>query len=281
MTVPVQSMDAVALMDHLGWDRAIFLGWSFGVNMAVEVAQRYPDRVAGLVAVAGVPGGTFHALLGRNPIPPDVRKRLGVLGAHGLESQSFGINTIVNNLNSLGHSAAAEVLQRGGFFGPLAGREDLVQLVRDYLSNDFAWFFRAVRIMAEHDRLDVAGLDLPAEVLVGLQDSMTDPRLVEQFGRNLPQADIMLLNVSHFVPIEAPEEVDAALARIVKRVALADQRAEAAGQPGQQPPHGPAGSGIERPSAGSGRDGTRAGRGAEPASPTPGAHPAALPSPPR
>jgi pimeloyl-ACP methyl ester carboxylesterase len=225
MTVPAQSLDAIGLMDHLGWDRTIFLGWSFGVNMAVEVARSHPERVAGLVAVAGVPGGTFHALLGRNPIPPEVRKRLGVLGAHGLESQSFGINTIVNNLTTMGYSAAAEVLQRGGFFGPLAKHEELTAVVESYLKNDFAWFFRSVRIMAEHDPLDVTGLELPAEVLVGLQDTFTDPRLVEQFGRDLPQADLMLLKASHFVPLEAPEEVNAALARVVKRVALADRLA--------------------------------------------------------
>jgi pimeloyl-ACP methyl ester carboxylesterase len=223
MTVEAQSMDAIALMDHLGWDRAIFLGWSFGVNMAVEVALRQPDRVLGLVLVAGVPGGTFHALLGRNPIPQGLRKRLGVTGARGLESQSFGLNTVVNNLNDLGYTAAAELLQRGGFFGPLAKRRDLVAVVRDYLQNDFSWFFRAVRIMAEHDRLDVTGLELPTEVLVGMQDRFTDPGLVEQMGRDLPNADLKLINVSHFLPLEAPEEVDTALARVARQVDVADQ----------------------------------------------------------
>jgi pimeloyl-ACP methyl ester carboxylesterase len=136
------------------------------------------------------------------------------------------LNTLASKLTELGLSAAAEILQRAGFFGPLATREGMVAALRFYVDHDYGWFFRAVRIMAEHDPLDVSDLRLPTEVLVAMQDIITDPRLVEQFGRDLPGADIMLLNVSHFLPLEAPEEVLAALTRMVKRVEPADRQAQ-------------------------------------------------------
>jgi 3-oxoadipate enol-lactonase len=239
ISLPVQSEDAVRLMDHLGWDRVIFLGWSFGVNMATEVAIKYPERISGLVAVAGVPGGTFHALLGDNPLPMIVRKQLGVAGTRVGESQAFGLNAIAGNLNTIGLATVAEIMQRGGMFGPLARKEDLIAAVRFYLGHDWAWFFRAVRIMAEHEPLDVSVLRLPAEVLVAMQDMITDPVMVEQFGRSLPGADVKLLQVSHFLPMEAPEEVLAALTRIVKRVELTDRLQSAAIEPEAGEEQGP------------------------------------------
>lgn len=41
--------DVVALLDHLGLATAVVGGYSFGAGVAVAVALRHPDRVAGLV----------------------------------------------------------------------------------------------------------------------------------------------------------------------------------------------------------------------------------------
>ena len=50
--------DALSVMDHFGLDRPVLMGWSMGVNTMFELAFRHPERVAGLFAVAGVPGDT-------------------------------------------------------------------------------------------------------------------------------------------------------------------------------------------------------------------------------
>jgi pimeloyl-ACP methyl ester carboxylesterase len=54
--------DAIAVMDAHGMERALVPAWSIGVNIAFELALRHPDRVAGVMAVAGVPGGTFATM---------------------------------------------------------------------------------------------------------------------------------------------------------------------------------------------------------------------------
>src|SRR3954471_5165077 len=73
--------DLLALMDHEGVDKALLVCWSLGVNIAFEFAERHPHRVAGLLAVAGVPGGTFHALGGLLGIPRRLRHPVGIRGA--------------------------------------------------------------------------------------------------------------------------------------------------------------------------------------------------------
>jgi pimeloyl-ACP methyl ester carboxylesterase len=49
--------DAVALLDHLGWDRARVLGISFGGMVAQELAVTHPERVERLVLLSTSPGG--------------------------------------------------------------------------------------------------------------------------------------------------------------------------------------------------------------------------------
>ena len=65
--------DLLAVMDSYGVDRAVVIGWSAGVNVAYEAAVRQPQRIAGVLAVGGVPGGTFEALL--HPLPGFLRPR--------------------------------------------------------------------------------------------------------------------------------------------------------------------------------------------------------------
>ncbi|MCP3937501.1 MAG: alpha/beta hydrolase [Actinomycetia bacterium] len=56
--------DAVAVLDHMGIDKAVFVGHSMGAFVVANVAERHPDRVERLVLVDGgvpfvvdLPGG--------------------------------------------------------------------------------------------------------------------------------------------------------------------------------------------------------------------------------
>ena len=49
--------DACALLDALGWPRVCVVGESFGAMTAMELAIRYPQRVAKLCLMAGSSGG--------------------------------------------------------------------------------------------------------------------------------------------------------------------------------------------------------------------------------
>lgn len=51
--------DAAALMDLVGWDRALVLGVSFGGSVAQELARRHPARIERLALACANPGGPF------------------------------------------------------------------------------------------------------------------------------------------------------------------------------------------------------------------------------
>lgn len=45
--------DLIALLDHLGIDKAVFIGHSTGAATAWEIAVRHPDRISKLVSMSG------------------------------------------------------------------------------------------------------------------------------------------------------------------------------------------------------------------------------------
>lgn len=70
--------DAVALLDHLGWDRAHVVGVSFGGMVAQHVAVRAPERVSRLVLCctsSGGAGGSSFPLHELADLPDDTRHR--------------------------------------------------------------------------------------------------------------------------------------------------------------------------------------------------------------
>ena len=70
--------DAVAVLDDAGVQACPVVGWSIGVNTAFELAVEHPERVTGLFAVAGVPGGTFASMGAPLQIPRWARRPLSI-----------------------------------------------------------------------------------------------------------------------------------------------------------------------------------------------------------
>jgi proline iminopeptidase len=52
-TVEQNVIDAIAVLDAIGVDRAVLTGHSWGVHLALQIAIAYPERVAGLVLIDG------------------------------------------------------------------------------------------------------------------------------------------------------------------------------------------------------------------------------------
>lgn len=83
--------DAIAVLDHIGWERAWLIGHSWGAHLAMHIAVIHPERVAGIVGVEtlgalGDGGGEALTanLVGR--LTPDERAQLDVLIADQADS---------------------------------------------------------------------------------------------------------------------------------------------------------------------------------------------------
>jgi pimeloyl-ACP methyl ester carboxylesterase len=73
MTISAMAADTLAVLDHLGIDRADLFGYSMGAGIASEIAVRHPDRVRKVVMVSvsfhknGLHPGLLDGLDGLQP----------------------------------------------------------------------------------------------------------------------------------------------------------------------------------------------------------------------
>jgi pimeloyl-ACP methyl ester carboxylesterase len=85
--------DAIAVLDHLGWERAWLIGHSWGAHLAMHIAVAHPERARGIIGIetlGAIPDGGAaalnEALVAR--LTPDERARLDDLLASQAEDDA-------------------------------------------------------------------------------------------------------------------------------------------------------------------------------------------------
>ncbi len=212
ITVETQASDAVAVMDALGIEKAVLVGWSMGVQLGFEIAHRVPERVAGLVQICGAPGRTMASTVlgaaGQTMIPPmmdtfrRVVERCGPLMARALAS-----------------SAAFRLAKLSGMVAPTLDEGLAAEIVRDYMGLDFHVYNATLADLGRHDMTPfLAGLRKPVLVVAGTRDAMTPVRVGQAMAARIPGAELQVIEGgSHYLPIEYPDALNRAVESFLAR----------------------------------------------------------------
>lgn len=207
--------DLVALMDAEGIERALLACWSIGVNIAFEMAERYPDRVAGLMAVAGVPGGTFGTMGAPLRIPRRLRRPVAVRAARLLRTLGGPLTPVANSIPV--NDKLAWLITHSGFMLPAAKPEVVTPMLEEFLKQDWRWYMKLAVAAAEHQPMDVSFVTCPTTLVAGKWDVLTSMDDVIDTAARIPQAQITVLPGSHFLTMEYPELVSTALSELARR----------------------------------------------------------------
>ncbi|HET7529401.1 MAG TPA: alpha/beta hydrolase [Mycobacteriales bacterium] len=210
--------DLLALLDHEGVDRALLACWSLGVNVGFEFARAHPDRVAGLMAVAGVPGGTFRAMFGPLGVPRRFRHDVGVAAARLGRRAGRPLSWLSQRIPLNG--VTARVINHSGFVLPRATPDRLVAALEEFRRHDFQWYFTLAIGAAEHAPMDLAFVDFPVTLVAGRYDVLTSMHDMVEAASALPHAELHLLPGSHFLPLEFPDELAQELRRLAERASV-------------------------------------------------------------
>jgi pimeloyl-ACP methyl ester carboxylesterase len=211
--------DLLALMDHEGIDRALIACWSLGVNVGFEFALAHPERVAGLLAVAGVPGGTFRAMFGPLGVPRRFRHDLGVAAAKlgrrlGPQLSWVSAHVPVNRFTS-------RAISHSGFVLPRATPERLMPAMEEFREHDFRWYFTLAVGAAEHAPMALSFVKAPVTLVAGRYDVLTSMHSMIDAAAQIPHAELHVLPGSHFLPLEYPVEITRELRLLAHRAGLA------------------------------------------------------------
>jgi 3-oxoadipate enol-lactonase len=210
--------DALALMDARGMDRALVAGWSIGVNVAFELAQRHPDRVAGLLAVAGVPGGTFATMGGPLRIPRRLRSPLATRTARMSRLAGPALTWLAPTVPV--NQRTAWLMSHSGFMLPGADPDLLVPMLDEFRRQDWRWYMSLAVAAAEHAPMDLAFVRCPVTLVAGRHDVLTSMHDVLAAAGRIPHAQVSVLPGSHFLPLEHSDLLHTALGELARRSSL-------------------------------------------------------------
>jgi pimeloyl-ACP methyl ester carboxylesterase len=179
--------DHVAVLDHLGIERAVWVGLSIGGMIGMRAALEHPERVGGLVIADSSAASE----------PGIARLRYRAMGAG---SKLFGIGTFMKPILKLmfgptTHREQPELLAEWGermkgvdldsilrMMGPLFGREEVLSRLGE--------------------------IRVPALVLAGEEDRAQPPARSREIADGLPNAELVLIpEAGHLSALEQPEVV--------------------------------------------------------------------------
>jgi pimeloyl-ACP methyl ester carboxylesterase len=197
-TVDDHVSDAIAVLDAASVHRCVVVAWSVGVDVGAALAMRHPDRVAGLLMVAGVPGALTR-------LPGLVRSPLVRTITQGLRLAGPMLDAVLSRLPAT--PATVWPLRHSGLMLPAADPFDTARVAQRFLKQHWGWFLGLALIAAAGPAQDLRLLRCPVTVLAGRHDAFIDVRQIAARLAGAPQARLRILPNSHFIPLEAPEIV--------------------------------------------------------------------------
>jgi len=157
--------DLIAVMDDRGIDRALLAGWSLGVTIAFEACRLHPDRVAGILSVAGVPGALVVAMGGPLPVPGPMRPWFATTVPRGLRMASPGLQLVSKGLPLVRPTAWA--IRHTGFVLPAARSELLLSALRELRHHDWRWYLTLALAAEAFDNDDLSSVRVPTTIVAG------------------------------------------------------------------------------------------------------------------
>lgn len=209
--------DGLSVMDHFGIDRAVLMGWSMGVNTMFELAHHHPERVAGLFAVAGVPGDTFATMLGPLHLPHPVARAVTVSLCHGLRLAGPAISQVTRRV-PVG-PRFVDALTRTGFMLRVPDPELAAVAIAEFLEVPVEWYAQLALGTSRHARVSLRGIRVPTAFVGASYDVLAGARDMASAAARIPGATYEELRGSHFIAMEQPDRVHRLLLDLLGRVA--------------------------------------------------------------
>lgn len=205
--------DLQATMDAAGFERALLLGWSLGVNVAFEFARARPDRVAGILGVGGLPGRSFRAF-GPPGVPGALRERAGrsaawLLRLVGPPAAALAAPT-VESARSLG----------ARHIPPLPDPAMSAEVARRFAAHEWTWYSELLLAAGDHPAIDTGFVSFPVTLVGGTLDVAAAAPDIGAVARSIPHARFVPLVGTHFLPLEQPDRVHQELVALAERAGL-------------------------------------------------------------
>lgn len=194
--------DLLRVLEVTGEQRAAVVGWSMGVQVALELYAKRPDLVSHLVLVNGTFGRPLHGV--------------------GVPFAKYFLPHAVDRARRM-HRAGNVVLQRAsrwpetgtwlkrlGVISKTLDPELFSEMVADFGSLDLELYFTMLGILGKHDAAHVVpSIRVPTLVITGTRDLFTPPHVAEKMAESVPGGELLIVpGATHYSACEYPELIN-------------------------------------------------------------------------
>ncbi len=215
LDVGAHAEDAIAVVDHYGFEPFVIASWSSGSRVALEIATRYPERVRALIVVCGGFGHPFRRLLRHLEIASLFPSIAGVAKHFGASLQA-PLRALTTRPELTG------MIRQTGFVGPTADTSLLVELLRGMAACDLKTLLATYEeVLGDAAPELVVTLEAPALLIAGEKDPFVPLSMVVEMHESMRHAQLEVYERgTHYVPIEYPDRVVDDARRFLKELEL-------------------------------------------------------------
>jgi pimeloyl-ACP methyl ester carboxylesterase len=213
LTLESLAKDLKLLLDELGIHDAVFLGHSMGVNVVLEFARLYPERVSGMLLSNGTANRPLDTLLNSNALIPGFRV---------LELLAEKSPKILKKIWTLqkGNPVVHRAIGMLGFNPHLTRKEDVALYVDQIAEMDPRVFLTLIR---NYDRYDGSSwlhtLKIPVRILAGEDDLIIPIAQQELLHQLIPGSEFeKIRHGSHCPQMDLPELVNSKIEEFLKKI---------------------------------------------------------------
>jgi 3-oxoadipate enol-lactonase len=198
--------DAATILQTEKIDKAVFFGWSMGVQVSLDLAAHYPERCIGLVLLNGTYGHVlstgFQPVFSVPFLPKRLHAALEWFQRHPNMSRYLATFTRLTEI-------PAAALMSFASTSNMDFRPVLHQYFDDVLGDSFRNFLRLFQELDAHSVYHkLPEIHAPALVISGALDPLTPAYQSREIARRMPDAKrLALWRSSHFSLLERPNVV--------------------------------------------------------------------------
>ncbi len=224
LTVSDQCDDLEQILDHEKIDRALFVGWSMGVQVNFEFFRRRAARMAGIVAINGTSGNPFSTALSSRFVKFVIPVILRAIRA---QSAFMGKATA----RVVAWDGLVEMMRRFGVVSPTVDVDTFRTVAEGFRDVDWANYADLISRLGDHDAGDLLPrIDIPTLVITGDKDILTPPFTAEKIHRLVPGSRLVIIEGgTHYTPVEFPAVIQEELLDFLSRVPGYQPDAQVAG----------------------------------------------------
>jgi pimeloyl-ACP methyl ester carboxylesterase len=211
LDICAHARDAIAVLDAERIERTAVWGWSMGVQVALEIWRRVPQRIALLVLINGVAGRPWDTLA-------NVRS-IGCLAPHVLATlrRMPGLVAAVTR-RAVSWKGTPVWAQRLGLVSSTLDVAIFEELARSFADLDMGIYMQTLQQIGEHDAHDVLPtIRVPLLMIAGGRDWMTPSAAAERVAREVPGAELWIVpEATHYLAVEYPELLNRRIERFMQ-----------------------------------------------------------------